>query len=142
MTFPEFIDFRLEHLDQFEPAERNGRAKQKQFGPLVAAHSSAFTAIDSDGVLGCGGLVPIYPHRALAWTSVSHRASAPFFVRFLIDYLDRQAIKRIETTVDTDDRLCHKWVRLLGFEPEGPPMKFFNADGSSAQMYVRYRDGP
>lgn len=139
MTSPDFIDFKLEHLWAFEPAERNGRAKQQQFGHLLAQHSAAFTAVDAEGVIGCGGLVPVYPHRALAWTSVSRRASAVFFVRFLREYLDQQAIARIETVVDAEDDLCHKWVRLLGFSPEGPPMRHYNADGSAAQIYVRYR---
>lgn len=142
MTSPDFIDFKLEHLWQFEPSERNGRAKQQQFGHLLAQHSAAFTAVDADGVIGCGGLLPIYPHRALAWTSVSRRASAIFFVRFLREYLDRQTIRRIETVVDVDDKLCHKWVALLGFVPEGPPLQYYNADGSAAQMYVRYHHGP
>ena len=142
MTSPDFIDFKLEHLWQFEPSERNGRAKQHQFGHLLAQHSAAFTAIDADGVIGCGGLLPIYPHRALAWTSVSRRASAIFFVRFLREYLDRQTIRRVETVVDVDDKLCHKWVALLGFVPEGPPLQYYNADGSAAQMYVRYHHGP
>ena len=142
MTSPDFIDFKLEHLWQFEPSERNGRAKQHQFGHLLAQHSAAFTAVDADGVVGCGGLLPIYPHRALAWTSVSRRASAIFFVRFLREYLDRQTIRRVETVVDVDDKLCHKWVALLGFVPEGPPLQYYNADGSAAQMYVRYHHGP
>jgi len=142
MTSPDFIEFKLEHLWQFEPSERNGRAKQQQFGHLLAQHSAAFTAVDAEGVIGCGGLLPIYPHRALAWTSVSRRASAIFFVRFLREYLDRQTIRRIETVVDVDDKLCHKWVALLGFVPEGSPLQYYNADGSAAQMYVRYRHGP
>lgn len=142
MTSPDFIEFKLEHLWQFEPSERNGRAKQQQFGHLLAQHSAAFTAVDAEGVIGCGGLLPIYPHRALAWTSVSRRASAIFFVRFLREYLDRQTVRRVETVVDVDDKLCHKWVTLLGFVPEGPPLQYYNADGSDAQMYVRYRHGP
>ena len=139
MTSLDFIDFKLEHLWQFEPAERNGRAKQQQFGHLLAQHSAAFTAVDAEGVVGCGGLVPIYPHRALAWTSVSSRASAIYLVRFLKEYLDQQTIARIETVVDEEDKLCHKWVQLLGFAPEGPPMRHYNADGSAAQVYVRYQ---
>jgi len=142
MTSPDFIEFKLEHLWQFEPSERNGRAKQHQFGHLLAQHSAAFTAVDAEGVIGCGGLLPIYPHRALDWTSVSRRANAIFFVRFLREYLDRQNIRRIETVVDVDDKLCHKWVALLGFVPEGPPLQYYNADGSAAQMYVRYHHGP
>ena len=139
MTSLDFIDFKLEHLWQFDPAERNGRAKQQQFGHLLAQHSAAFTAVDAGGVVGCGGLVPIYPHRALAWTSVSSRASAIYLVRFLKGYLDQQTIARIETVVDEEDKLCHKWVQLLGFAPEGPPMRHYNADGSAAQVYVRYQ---
>ena len=95
MTSLDFIDFKLEHLWQFDPAERNGRAKQQQFGHLLAQHSAAFNAVDAGGVVGCGGLVPIYPHRALAWTSVSSRASAIYLVRFLKEYLDQQTIARI-----------------------------------------------
>lgn len=137
----EFVPFKVEHLWEFEPAERNGREKQEALAQTAEGHQFAFTALRGSEVLGCGGLYPIHENRLIAWTSVSKKAPAATAVRLLRKYLDGQDAKRIETTVDIDDNLCHKWVRVLGFEPEGPPMKYFNRDGTAAQLYVRYNHG-
>lgn len=131
--------FKVEDLREFEPAERNGRAKQEAMAPMLEQAACSFTAYDDFGVIGCGGLIPIHEDRLLAWTSVSNNPrSIIHAVRLLREYLGKQTARRIETVVDVDDEVCHKWVKALGFSPEGPPMLYFNRDGSAAQLYVRY----
>ena len=140
MTSLDLLPFHPDHLRAFDPAERNGRAKQAAIAALAHRQLSAFTARTDDGVvLGCGGLVPLYAHRLYAWTSVSRAAPAMPLVRLIREYLDLQDALRIETVVDVDDGLCHKWVQLLGFKPEGPPLRYYNSDKTDAQMYVRCR---
>lgn len=130
-------------MDGFTPVETNGLHWLSEISPVVAMYGG-FSAIARDRVLGMGGLVPIHADRLVAWAALSQcnsRREVLRLTRFVQAYLDAQTAARLEMTVRFDDLRSHQWARILGFHPEGPEMPFFNRDGSSAQMYVRFRDG-
>jgi len=136
-----FIPFHPDHFREFEPAERNGREKQARVASWIGEIGASFTGLYEGRIVGCGGIIPVHEYRAVCWTSVSAEVPVARALRVLRAYLDLQTIPRLETPVDEDDAPCHRWVRALGFRPEGPVQPFFNADGSSAQVYVRYHHG-
>lgn len=135
----DLVDFRPEHLDHLDPLERNGADKLAQFRQY-AEHYSAFTLVGREPV-ACGGLVPIHAGRALAWSILTPGTPIVVAARLARRYLDLQDMFRIETVVDCEDEASQKWLRLIGFERETPPLAGYNADGSSAFVYVRFNHG-
>lgn len=136
----ELVDFHPDHLDHLDPLERNGRDKLAQFRQYAERYS-AFTLLTDGGPVACGGLVPVHGHRAVAWSILTPSTPVVAAARLAQRYLDLQDMFRIETVVDCEDEASQKWLHLIGFERETPPLVGYSADGSSAFMYVRFNHG-
>lgn len=135
-----WIDFDPSHLDCLEPLERNGRVKMAALRGVVTQGYAVTLEVNGRPV-ACGGLVPIHPDRLVAWSIVTRDLPVLAAVRTIRIFLDKQTAYRIETTVDCDDRPSQRWLMALGFHRETAPLRYFNRDGSSAYLFVRFRDG-
>lgn len=89
------------------------------------APGMAFTALDEDGVAGCGGIVELWPGVGQAWAVLSGRALAhPLTLtrtaqRELERIMRRCKLSRVQATVADGHGAGARWLAFLGFEVEG-----------------------
>lgn len=89
------------------------------------AEAMSFTALDGDEVLGCAGVVHLWPGVGQAWAVLSMRALAcpVTLTRTALRELDRMSrahgFARIQATVADGHGAGARWLAFLGFEVEG-----------------------
>lgn len=101
----------------------------------------AFAAIEDGTVLGCGGLMEMWAHRALVWSFVGANAGKHFtkIHRAVKEFIDNAPYRRIEAEVDVDFAPGHRWARMLGFTLEAERMKCFRVDGGDSALYAKVK---
>lgn len=116
------------------------RGKLHRQTEAYATNGTSWTVWTGTEIIFCGGIMPIWPGRAYAWSILTERAGLHFvgLHRIVRTYLNESSVKRIEVHVDADFLPGHRWVRLLGFNYEGI-MRSFNPDGTDAVLYARIR---
>lgn len=110
------------------------------YGEMLAAAGPAFAGLADGAVVGCAGVVMLSAQRGHAWALLAAPAPVGFVPihRAVAAFLDRQAVRRIETAVDSDFAAGHRWARMLGFAREGR-MRAYGLDGRDADLYARVR---
>ena len=106
----------------------------------LAKMGVVWTIEHNNDVLCVCGLSPQWTNRAVAWAVLSETAGKYFIklhriIRKLFNSVD---YRRIEATVDIDFKQGHRWMRMLGFEPEGY-MKAYTPTGGDQILYARVR---
>lgn len=143
-----FAAFRPEHLPMLQL-----QAAQAYLQPLVARpdYAAALTGpyawsgLIGHNVIGCAGLLPQWPGRAIAWALLTRELSAAHFLRAhhkviaVLRSAHANGIRRIETTVDAGFDAGHRWARALGFSPEGL-MRAYSPDGRNHVLYAHIRE--
>lgn len=111
------------------------------YGPALLLAGPCYTVFDGDQVLGCGGVQEYGAHRAEVWGLLSEYAGPHmrWMTRAVAGWLQQAPYPRIEAVVSAGFAPGHRWVRLLGFEQEGPVRKRYMHDGSDAFTYVRFK---
>lgn len=144
----EFIPFRPEHLGALQL-----QAAQAYLQPLLAKPEYGAALVGPDtwsGILdrrivGCAGILPQWPGRAIAWALLTRDLSARHFLQAhhkvlrVLHAAQRNGMRRIETTVDAGFDAGHRWVRALGFLPEGL-MRGYSPEGRDHALYARIHD--
>jgi len=134
--------FRMAHLHAL--AERPTQAHIGAFlqcGPYLQAleRSDSWTAFDGDRILGCAGLLPIWPGLSHCWALLADDIGAGMIgVTRCAHRMLRMHTGRIEAYVEAEFEAGHRWARILGFERDTPGVlrKWF-PDGSGAVLYSR-----
>lgn len=100
----------------------------------------AWVAEVDEGIIAIAGLAPQWKDRAVAWALISPAAGRHFLKihREVRKFLTKAPFRRIEATVDVGFQPGHRWMKMLGFEPEGY-LKAFRPDGGDQIMYARIR---
>lgn len=101
--------------------------------------SMAYTALEGDEVLACGGIIDVWPGRGLGWMFLSQNAGRRMLsiTRAVKRAIEAYPLRRIEITVDDGFENGHQWARMLGFRLETPePMKGYMPDGRAAFQYA------
>ena len=113
--------------------------QQVDLGGLSAEGLAMVGEVDSE-ILIIAGLAPQWQGRAIAWVMLSRNARRQFVTihRAVRDFLINSGVRRIEATVDIGFEQGHRWMKMLGFEPEGY-MKGFRPDGGDQILYARVR---
>ncbi len=98
------------------------------------------TIEQDNNVLCVLGLSPQWTNRAIAWAVLSETSGNHFIklhriARNLFNSFD---FRRIEATVDVNFKQGHRWMKMLGFEPEGY-MKAYTPTGGDQILYARVR---
>jgi hypothetical protein len=103
----------------------------------------AWTAEDDGRVVMCGGLLPQWENRALAWALIGENAGAHFAMihRHVKQFLTLCPYRRIEAHVDVGFAAGTRWMKMLGFELEAYK-KAFRPDGADMLEFVRIRSWP
>lgn len=100
------------------------------------------TFVNRDGRVICvAGVVKIWEGRAEGWAAVHpdigndfvglHRAIKTELKNVM------QITRRLEAVVVEGFKNGHKWLKLLGFEKEGGPLRAYFPDGSSGVLYAK-----
>jgi len=91
------------------------------------------------GVVGCAGLVPHWPGRAVGWAFFRDVPQKAWFeitkaARAKLHEFRGNGFNRIEITVKEDFMAGHRWAMALGFKP-GPLLRKYGPDGSDHRMW-------
>ena len=145
----ELIDYKPEHAME---VVQNGVLqpnlkfcdKVQPWAVELAEHPSK-TVIFNGRIVGCGGIVILYPkHRAEAWAlavedvaklRIDHRKIRCQLYDWIIEY----ELKRIEAPLRADFEAGISYAQHMGFEYE-TTLKYYHPDGVDAKMHVIIRD--
>lgn len=128
---------------RIQDAQRHEHAfmLNSEYAEIATSHR-AFSMWAGNDCLGAAGIVPIFPHRAVAWALISGDIGAYLLpaTRKARQFLTLDPTPRIEMTVPVGFDAGHTWARLLGMELETPsPLRKFGASGDDELMYARVR---
>lgn len=114
--------------------------KDLDLEPLALKRMAWVGEDENGGILAIAGLAPQWQGRAIAWALVSSMAGKDFIKihRAVEKVLIDSPFTRVEATVDVGFKPGHRWMKLLGFEPEGY-LKAYRPDGGDQVMYARIR---
>ena len=104
---------------------------------------AAFTAVDGVDVLGCAGVVTLWPGVGQAWAIFSDRllAQPTSLTRGTARALDRiaaaQDLRRGQATVRDGHGAGARWLSFLGFELEGLLVNYGPGGSGDYWMYGR-----
>jgi len=135
------VPFKVEHAHQI--ALQKAQADMRELIDVNALQSRegsmAYTALEGDEVLACGGIIDVWPGRGLGWMFLSQNAGRRMLsiTRAVKRAIEAYPLRRIEITVDDGFENGHQWARMLGFRLETPePMKGYMPDGRAAFQYA------
>lgn len=139
------IGFKPEHLLSLDIQAAQAGAV-KWLTPEVAnaiAEGTAWTWLEGDLILACGGIVPYSPMRAHLWSFISRHSGRHLLKMFRSAQalVAEQPFNRLEATTACDFKAGHKWLQMLGFTLETPRMIAYDINGKDHAMYVRIRRG-
>jgi len=142
----QIIPFEPPHLRAVAPqcaqSDFTAYIETLDIGALVQ-RDAAFTAIDGAEVLGCAGVVPLWPGVGQAWAIFSDQLlSRPVtLTRSTERALDRIAaerdLHRIQATVRDGHACGARWLSFLGFELEGLLVNYGPGGAGDYWMYGR-----
>ena len=136
------VPFEPEHLGSLGLQHEQAHAQYliDQVRAARVGMGIAFTAM-TDRPVACGGVVPIWEGRDLAWSMLSE-CGPPTFLRIhkaVARFFERRKTRRTEMWVYSTFAAGHRWALLLGFHQECR-MRGFAPDGSDMDLYARIRD--
>lgn len=123
-----FVPFAPDHLDHLtlQAAQRcfERELANQEYRRALVVPDFSWTGIIGGRVVGCAGLVPQWPGRAIAWALLGEipRPAWPAVHKKVLAVLaaaERRGFFRIETHVDPQFPQAMRWVAMLGFRPEG-----------------------
>ena len=136
--------FKPSHLEELmlQPAQEYARGdmEKKGYGEVLAKGDS-FTGIIDGRIVVCAGVVPMWAGRGETWALIAgdigklgmrelHYAARR--------YLEMSQLRRIEAHCDASFKQAHRWLKLLGFQYEGPLAKY-TPDGRDCLRFARIR---
>jgi RimJ/RimL family protein N-acetyltransferase len=106
----------------------------------LAETGMAWVGEEDGKILAIAGIAPQWENRAVAWALVSTLAGHRFLAihRAVESFLDNCRFRRVEATVDIGFQPGHRWMKMLGFKPEGY-MEAYRPDGADQILYARVR---
>jgi hypothetical protein len=149
-----FIPFHPKHMAAIELQEAQAcfavLMSKPSYTQAICEPGLSFSGVVADRVVGCAGVLPQWPGRAIAWAVLSARIPArawPAITRHVIRVLDAAHARghdRIECTVDCEHAAGMDWARRVGFDkpvrleryaPAGP-----GGGGRDHFLYRRFAD--
>ena len=98
------------------------------------------TGIFEDEVMFVFGVFPHWENRFEGFLLLSRNAGRCMVAihKEVLRFMNSIQTRRLETTVDVDFKEGHRWVKMLGFQPEGY-MKHYRPDGADMVLYARVK---
>lgn len=137
----ECVPFAPEHAERIrlQPCQQAGHALSSPQAYRAMAAMPSFSVVDGDEVVMSGGIVELWPGRAICWAllaeHIGHRMTA--CVRATRKFLTSVTPHRLELDVQEGHEEGHRFARMIGFEKETERLRAFYPDGSDGTMYVR-----
>lgn len=109
----------------------------------LAAPDMAFSALDGNAIVGCGGIVELWPGVGQAWAVLSEQAlsKSMTLTRTVQRELDRitcsRNLSRVQATVADGHGAGARWLAFLGFELEGLLVNYGPGGHGDYWMYGR-----
>lgn len=135
------LHIRRLHDVQGEQAEDAVFAIEMGEAAALAEHKAWTGWIGSD-VVGCAGILPVWPGRSAVWALIGTRCGPHMrtITRFVREKLDQCEDRRIEATVLHGFKAGEQWAKLLGFKRETPDgMQSYDPAGRTMSLYSRCR---
>lgn len=140
----EIVVFKAEHLGNLDLQDA-----QIDLAELIDlpgyAHSieqagNAFSVLHEGRVIACGGLMEIWPGRAMIWAFMSKLAGPHMRTlhRAVLGYLHQANWQRIEAYAASEFPQGQRWLEMLGFKHEGT-MRKFSHTGQDHELYSRVK---
>ena len=153
----ELIGYKPEHareIDSFGSKEKGlgNSLLPGDWAELLSKSLAASTGVFNGRIVGCGGLFELWPGVAEAWATFVHDVGSlhidPRIVGAqLHKWMDEHNLVRVHAPIRADWEAGIKYVRWLGFRPDGWPdvsegvrMEKYHYDGMAAIMYSIIRD--
>ena len=107
----------------------------------IITSNVALSAWVNNRCIGAGGIIPVFPHRAVAWALLSKSAGTYMLpiTRKIRRFLDLDPTPRIEMTVAVDFEEGHRWAKAIGLSPETGVLRKHGAGGGDEIMYARIK---
>lgn len=131
--------FRVLQLQPWQTIHASIVKDEAYIASLLAA--GAWSCLARDGrVLGIGGFLDQGGGRGQGWAllAANMRQSFVRLHRAALQAIESAPYRRLEVVTREDFCEAHKWVELLGFEPEAPLRSFF-PDGSAGRLWCRIK---
>lgn len=138
----QIVPFQADHLNQLKLQPIQAFLQDvlgEKCGESIEQHSTAFTGLWYNEVVGCAGVTPLWPGVETAWALLGQKIPMTFVCihKSVAMFLENRQVRRIETMVDCDHVAGHRWAHALGFICEAPCMSRRSADGRDMAMYAR-----
>lgn len=135
------VPFQPEHALTIDMQEWQADAVNEMsptYAQSLAACGPAFTALDGDTVVACGGCAKMWADRHIIWTLLSkdarkHMTGVTRAGRRLLELQSG----RIEAIVRSDFEQGHRWAKMCGMKFHHHEEKFLPG-GRDADIYVRF----
>lgn len=144
-----FVPFRPEHMGDIELQEAQACFRvlmsKATYGQALCEPGLSFSGLVNGIIVGCAGVLPHWPGRAIAWAVLSNQIPArawPAITRKVIQVFDAahaQGHARIECTVDCEHYTGMEWVRRLGFD-KPVRLERYSPQGRDHFLYRRFPD--
>lgn len=118
-------------------------AQSKQSDLEMLAAGDAFTAVEDERIIACGGVVAANRFRGVAWGLLQRDNPRTFFGihRHVVEVLSRQHYAVVVTYVKPTFLPGMRWAPMLGFRLERAYIPFWFPDGTGASEWAYYPDG-
>lgn len=133
------VPFEAWHVGEFA-AEEPQAAESLDLMDFEALVEHPSFSVFTDRVVACGGVVPMWPGRDLAWALISRTDPATFLKihRRVARFFDERDCRRTEIAVNPNYPPAIRWAEMLGFRKETPDgMEGYNPDGATMDLYAR-----
>ena len=134
------IPFQVEHFEVLKNSQELMLVSldERRIYQQVAscALNPSFTGMINGEVVGAAGLWHLWKGVAEAWAIMGSKAvNHPYAVqkalkRGLVALSEAMGLHRIQAVMRIDNLRGLKWLKTLGFEQEGEPMKGYGPDGA------------
>jgi RimJ/RimL family protein N-acetyltransferase len=137
------VPFEPEHLDLLDIQDVDPGVGMTPREALRGVQGPAYTMFIGDEIVGCAGIIPIFPKTGEAWALFSdganrkHGVSATLAMAKCLARLMKK-YQRVQATVFADFPVGRRWVEALGFEYEGCLRKY-GPMGRDMIMYGRVK---
>ncbi len=134
------LPFAAKHLESLvlQPAQAAWRSEIcGETLEALDATGHAWSLFAGSRIIGCGGVQDLGGGRGLAWALLAQDAGGAMLTatRVVRRYLQTTPYRRIEAATACSFAPAARWVRLLGFSPEGR-MRAYCQDGDDADRWA------
>ena len=142
----QIVTYKPAHLGRVLPQEAQARITgtfDRETADSLAIAGGAFSAVEAGRIVGCAGIVPLWPGVGHAWavlsdTALAHPVALTRTVQRELARIEaEQNLRRVQATVAEDHVAGRRWLAWLGFEVEGLMRNYGHGGTGDFWLYGR-----